>query len=666
MDDLSTAHHGKTKTLSVGEPRYRPDIDGLRAIAIISVVVFHAFPDLAPGGFVGVDIFFVISGYLISKIILKQTANGAFSFLEFYGRRIRRIFPALIIVLLATLAAGNTLLLKPEIDQLTKHIVASTFFAQNFLLLSEAGYFDRASDMKPLLHLWSLSVEEQFYILFPILIVSLNAPRLRVGIPVFILAFAIASYRWGHQILKTSPEDAFYLPYLRAWELLAGAVLTATEGRIKRILSLHRGLPHILSLIGLGIILHVIYALNSTSPFPGRAAFWPVFGTVCIIAAGAGNIVNRRLLSSRPFVWTGLISYPLYLWHWPILSYLRIVVGNTPPSTTRLIAVAISIGLAYATYQAVERPLHKVVFKRYPSASSWTLALSLCCLAAAAAIVNAGLLDHYRPQSLINNTENFTFDGRFENGICRKTYPDIKSRFCNLAEERPPTVALIGDSHAMSFYDGLAPLVSAHNGNLLNIGGFSCMPVFDAPMHSHGYPFRTTECIGAINAVLAEVVGNPHISTVVLAGRRFVNTLSDDQRAAVEKAFRVTFDRLRSANKEIIYVLDFPELPLDPHACVRSLPWVTPDCLVDASQPLALRKAQVDFIAKLARNYPDVKILDPFEVLCRNGTCPVIIADKSLYIDDSHLSRDGSAFVAPLLADTIFHSGRNAATVTAQ
>lgn len=666
MDDLSTAHHRQTKTLSLGEPRYRPDIDGLRAIAIISVVVFHAFPNLAPGGFVGVDIFFVISGYLISKIILHQTANGSFSFLDFYGRRIRRIFPALIIVLLVTLAAGNTVLLKPEFEQLTKHIVASTFFAQNFSLLSEAGYFDRASDMKPLLHLWSLSVEEQFYILFPILIVSLNATRLGVCIPVFMLASAIASYRWDHQILRSSPDEAFYLPYLRAWELLAGALLTATEVRIKQILSLHRWLPHILAMIGLGIILHVIYALDSTSPFPGRAAFWPVLGAVCVIAAGAENIFNKRLLASRPFVWTGLISYPLYLWHWPILSYLRIVAGNTPSSTTRLMAIAISIGLAYGTYQAVERPLRKVTFRRYPSASSCTLAISLCCVAAAAAIGNAGLLDPYRPAALINNTENFTFDGRFENGICRKTYPDIKSRFCNLAEERAPTVALIGDSHAMSFYDGLAPLVSAHSGNLLNIGGFSCMPVFDAPIHSHGYPLRTTECIGAINAALAEVIGNPHISTVVLAGRRFVNTLSDEQLAVVEEAFRATFDRLEVANKRIIYILDFPELPLDPHACVRSLPWITPNCLVDASQPLTLRKTQVDFIAKLARNYPNVKIVDPFEALCRNGSCPVIVADKSLYIDDSHLSRDGSAFVAPLLADAIFHSGENAASLTAQ
>lgn len=660
MDDLSTADYGKTKTFSVNEPSYRPDIDGLRAIAIISVVVFHAFPDLAPGGFVGVDIFFVISGYLISKIIMNQTANGSFSFLNFYGRRIRRIFPALIIVLLVTLAAGNTALLKPEFDQLTKHIVASTFFAQNFSLLAEAGYFDRASDMKPLLHLWSLSVEEQFYILFPILVVSLSAARLRVCIPVFMLAFAIASYIWGHQILKASPEEAFYLPYLRAWELLAGALLMATEARIKQILSLHCWLPHILAMIGLGMILHVIYALNSTSPFPGRAALWPVLGAVCVIAAGTGNVFNKRVLASRPFVWTGLISYPLYLWHWPILTYLRIVVGNTPPSTTRLIAVAISIGLAYATYQAVERPLRNVTFRHYPSASSCTLAISLCCVAAVAAIGNAGLLDRFRPPALINNTENFSFDGRFENGICRKTYPDIKSRFCNLAEERPPTVALIGDSHAMSFYDGLAPLVSARDGNLLNIGGFSCMPVFDAPIHSHGYPFRTTECVDVINAALAEVVGNPHISTVVLAGRRFVNPLSDEQSAAVEKAFRATFNRLRLANKRIIYILDFPELPLDPHACVRSLPWGTPNCLVDASQPLTLRNAQVDFITKLARSYPVVKIVDPFEVLCRNGSCPIIVADKSLYIDDSHLSRDGSAFVAPLLADAIFHSDRNA------
>ncbi|MBY3143851.1 acyltransferase family protein [Rhizobium laguerreae] len=653
MDNLPTARR-QINMLSLREPEYRGDIDGLRAIAIISVVVFHAFPSLAPGGFVGVDIFFVISGYLISKIILSQTATGTFSFLEFYGRRIRRIFPALIVVLLFVLAVGNAVLLKPEFDQLTKHVVSSTFFAQNFSLLAEAGYFDRSSDMKPLLHLWSLSVEEQFYILFPILIVLLNATRLRAWMPLFLLALAIASFRWGHHVLKSSPDDAFYLPYLRAWELLAGALLTATEGRIKQILSLHHWLPHIVAAVGMGLILHVIYALNSTSPFPGRAALWPVLGAVCIIAAGKESIFNKRLLASRPFVLIGLISYPLYLWHWPILSYLRIIAGDTPPTTTRIVAVGLSMGVAYVTYRALERPLQGVTFRRHPSASSLALAISLCCIAAAASIGNAGFLDRYRPVALIGNTENFTFDGRFENDICRKTYPDIKSRFCNLAKERTPTVALIGDSHAMSFYDGLAPLVSAHGGNLLNIGGFSCMPVFDAPLHSHGYPFRTTECIGAINAALAEAVWNPHISTVVLAGRRFVNTLSDDQRTAVEKAFRTTFDRLKLANKRIIYVLDFPELPLDPHACLRSLPWVTPKCVVDASRPLALRQAQVDLIAKLASDYSDITIVDPFDVLCREGRCSVLDAASSLYIDDSHLSRDGAAFVAPLLADAIF------------
>lgn len=665
MDNVSTASR-PTGTLSLQEPQHRDDIDGLRAIAIIPVVIFHAFPNLAPGGFVGVDIFFVISGYLISKIILSQTANGSFSFLDFYGRRIRRIFPALIIVLLFTLAVGNAVLLKPEFDQLTKHVVASTFFAQNFSLLSEAGYFDQSSDMKPLLHLWSLSVEEQFYIVFPILIVLFNTRRFRVWVPLLLLVLAVGSYQWGYKVLKSSPESGFYLPYLRAWELLAGALLTVGEGRFKQILSLHRWLPHILGVVGMAMILRVIYVLTSTSLFPGKAALWPVLGAVCIIAAGQDSVLNRRLLASRPFVWIGLISYPLYLWHWPILSYLRIVIGATPPVSVRVAAVVASLGLAYLTYRAVERPLRSSPFKSHPSSSSWALAASLCTVAAGAAIGNTGLLDRYRPAALVSNGGNFTFDGRFENDTCRKAYPDIKSRFCNLAEARDPTVALIGDSHAMSMYDGLAPLVAAHGDNLLNIGGFSCMPVFDAPIHSHGYPFRTTECIGTINDALAEAVRNPHISTVVLAGRRFVNTPSDQQFALVEKAFRSTFDRLKSAHKKVIYVLDFPELPLDPHACVRSMQWVAPNCVIDASGPLALRQTQVSFITKLTRDYPDITVVDPFDMLCRDSKCPVVHADRSLYIDDSHLSRDGAAFFAPLLAEAIFNPAENSPSLTAK
>lgn len=642
---------------SLRESRYRADIDGLRAIAIIAVVVYHAFPDLAPGGFVGVDIFFVISGYLISKIILSEALKGCFSFRRFYGRRVRRIFPSLIIVLVATIAVGNATLLKPEFDQLARHVVASTFFSQNFALLSETGYFDRASDVKPLLHLWSLSVEEQFYIAFPILIVLLKS-RFQKLIPIVILAIGFASYQWGHHVLKGRPEEAFFLPHLRAWELLSGALLAATEGKIRQILSRHRWLPSTLSVGGIFLILYAIYSMESSSRFPGSAALWPVLGSVFIIAAGAEGILNRTFLGRQPFVWIGLISYPLYLWHWPILTYLRIFEGYTPAVATRVAAVGASFILAYLTYRFVETPLQITTFRRYPSASSLGLAVILFSVAAGAAFVIFGLFDQYRPKELASsiNIDNFKWEGRFENEKCREQYPEIRSRFCNIAKNGPPTVALIGDSHAMSFYDGLAPVVLAHDGNLLNIGGYSCMPALNAPFHSTGLSFRDTECTNTINAGLRVAEREPLVTTVILAGRRFVEPLSEQRRAAAEMAFRETFDRLIAAGKKIIYVLDFPELAIDPRACIRSLPWITSDCSVNVSVAVASRQVQADFIAKLVEGYPDIKVIDPFDVLCSGESCPIIDGGRSLYIDRNHLSRDGAAKAALLLANAIYEA----------
>jgi hypothetical protein len=206
----------------------------------------------------------------------------------------------------------------------------------------------------------------------------------------------------------------------------------------------------------------------------------------------------------------------------------------------------------------------------------------------------------------------------------------------------------------MSFYDGLAPVVSAHAGNLLNIGGYSCMPALNAPFHSTGLSFQNAECTDAINAGLHAAEREPYVNTVILAGRRFVEPLSSDQIHAAERAFRETFDRLTAVNKKIIYILDFPELPVDPRACVRSLPWITAQCSIDVSGALASRQRQANFITKITESYPDIKVIDPFDVLCSAERCPIIEGGRSLYIDRNHLSRDGAAKAAMLLEKAIF------------
>ncbi|WP_181883205.1 acyltransferase [Pseudomonas fluorescens] len=308
---------------------YRPDIDGLRAFAIISVVLYHAFPAYMRGGFIGVDIFFVISGYLISSIIFKGLEAGNFSFLDFYKRRVNRIFPALIIVLLVCYAVGWFALMAAEFKFLGKHVLGGIGFIQNLVLYKESGYFDTSSELKILLHLWSLGVEEQFYILFPLAAWVLW--RRRVLVLPLLIGMAAISFGAGLYKLSVNPSAAFYMPQYRFWEILSGSLLAyfsvfgkSVPGAAKG--SLRAG--NLLSVLGLVFLFASVVLIDKYKAFPGFWALIPVSGAVMMILAGPQAWLNSRLLASKPLVWIGLISYPLYLWHWPVITFIRIIRGD--------------------------------------------------------------------------------------------------------------------------------------------------------------------------------------------------------------------------------------------------------------------------------------------------------------------------------------------------
>ena len=329
---------------------YRPEIDGLRAIAVLPVVIFHAFPGRLPGGFVGVDVFFVISGYLITKIIYKEVRAGRFSIIRFYSRRARRIFPALILVILGCLVAGWYLLLPTEFRSLGKHTFFGSFFSQNINLLLEAGYFDSSSKEKVHLHLWSLAVEEQFYLIWPVAILLLFSVSRTLGGIIAIVALSLAA-----SVIASydKPVFAFYLPFTRFWELGLGglAAYFEVEGKLKTTSST------ILPAAGILLIVLSFFFINENQRFPGWIAAFPVIGTVLVIAGSSESWISKHLLSNRIAVFIGLISYPLYLWHWPVLVFLFIYAGGWAPREYRLAAVVVSFILATLTYLYVERPL---------------------------------------------------------------------------------------------------------------------------------------------------------------------------------------------------------------------------------------------------------------------------------------------------------------------
>ncbi len=367
---------------------YRPDIDGLRATAILPVVLYHAFPSLMPGGFAGVDIFFVIYGFLISGIIFKSLLNEKFSYAEFYGRRIRPIFTALAVVLAVVLIAGWFSALPIDYQQRGKHAAAGAGFVSNFAFWRESGYFD-APEMKPLLHLWSLGIEEQYYIGWPLLLALLwrraRRPLFSVMAGIAVLSFVVNVWE-----VRRAPTTAFYFPFTRSWELLCGSLL-AYVSLFGGGIVVHSGrrqpgerISNVLSMAGAAFITSAFVLLNEGRAFPGWWAVLPTAGATLLIAAGPHAWINRTILSHPSMVLVGAISYPLYLWHWPLLSFHNLLGLEWSTEQLRLLKLALmtaSFVAAYLTYRWVEMPIRRsrgsAMFHISASrwGQSWSLAL---------------------------------------------------------------------------------------------------------------------------------------------------------------------------------------------------------------------------------------------------------------------------------------------------
>jgi peptidoglycan/LPS O-acetylase OafA/YrhL len=318
-----------------------------------SVIGNHAFPAWVPGGFVGVDVFFVISGYLISSIIFSNLDSDRFSYVEFYFRRIKRIFPSLILVIFVTYVFGWYVLLLDEFEQLGSHVLSAAVFVSNITLWSESGYFESDSKYMPLLHLWSLGVEEQFYILWPLMLGFVWNKRYHFLFAT--LAIAVASYAANIYLIDEDPSAAFYLPFGRMWELMVGGILAYVVMYKSFLIPDNPYLLRAFSVSGLLIVFSSILLLDEYLKFPGVYALFPVVGTFLIIAAGFKSWVNYNLLSNRLIVYVGLISYPLYLWHWPLLSYAHILEAGTPDRFIRIGVVLTSFLLSWLTYILLEK-----------------------------------------------------------------------------------------------------------------------------------------------------------------------------------------------------------------------------------------------------------------------------------------------------------------------
>lgn len=468
-------------TLASPNSGYRPDIDGLRAIAVMAVVLHHASPIRFPGGFVGVDIFFVISGFLISSIILQQLGKGHFSFADFYGRRIKRIFPALTLVLISSLVMGWFWLPPLDYQVLGQHTMAAGGFVSNFVLWSEVGYFDKEAFNKPLLHLWSLAIEEQFYIVWPLFLWVLYRWR---GQPQrLIVALLIVSLAYNLYLVRTDTTAAFYNPLARFWELLMGAWLAARHQQ-----SATTARPawqaHALSTVGLVLLIAVMVQVTPSSRFPGWWAFVVTAAMVMIVSAGPQAWFNRVVLSSKPFVWVGLISYPLYLWHWPLLSFLHIKFGMDSPTSMRLGAVALSIALAWLTYRWLEKPIRLGLIGTRQTLLALGLSMVITVGLGAWVFTQKGFVDRYPAliSDMMSKGGRATITEGWRDGTCMLDYGLEASAYQpHCIDDKKPLVFLWGDSHAGSLYPGFKALQDSgrYNFGIGERSGAICPPILD-------------------------------------------------------------------------------------------------------------------------------------------------------------------------------------------
>ena len=641
---------GDTHQAAPKEAHYRSDIDGLRAVAVLGVVLFHAFPSALPGGFVGVDVFFVISGFLITRIIVADLGRERFSLADFYGRRIRRIFPALSLVLLACLVVGWQVLLANEYAQLGLHLAAGAGFFSNLALWNESGYFDTASDLKPLLHLWSLGIEEQFYIAWPCVVwVAYKTSSRWAGVTLLLL---LASFAWNVFTVGHDAVSAFYLPYGRAWELLIGAGLALMRQnpspRQVDFLQRHRNMLSTLGITLMGVSMGV---LDKEAMFPGGWALLPTLGAALLIAS-QGAWVNRKILSLRGMVAIGLISYPLYLWHWPLLSFGRIIENGELPAGSRAVLVLVAVVLSVFTYRYVERPLRH---RGGVLTASLLLVVLVLGFLGWNVYSREGLEFRYRkiielPAQMKRDFTKWEDKGMYPEGVCSPDFVYPNARICLQSKEGlPPRTIVFGDSHAFHAYWGIAQSLATDRHVVKLVGRGGC---------NFGLYHDNADCIGTFERQLAGIVADPAVENVIVVHRLVIRSDSlDSDKLDYQRRLETAMGRLVQNGKHVVYVHPVPELRFNPRLCASKLPLGRQvdgsQCDFGLERELALQRANRDLVARWRQQFPTLEVFDPADTLCPIGRCQAVRDGQVLWMDDNHVSETGSYMLGAAMAKAL-------------
>lgn len=457
---------------------YRPEIDGLRALAILPVILFHAGFGQFSGGYVGVDVFFVISGYLITTILLNETRSGSFSLTRFYERRARRIMPALFVVLLACIPFAWALLIPRDLEDFAQSIASTIVFSSNILFWKESGYFESANELKPLLHTWSLAVEEQYYIFFPLLLVLLKGWNSKSILWTFSL-ISIASLVAAELYIDIDRSAAFYLIPFRAWELLAGSIcaLIIKDQLIPAPIHTDSKTANSMSLTGLALITLPIFIYDNSTDFPGINAIPPVLGTCLVVIFANKGTWAHELLTNRVAIWIGLLSYSAYLWHQPIFAFTRYVAGNHPPQWLMALLCVFTFMLAYGSWRYVETPFRDA--KRFSRTAIFSLSAAGCAAFLSVGVtgyLNKGFMERYTgTEKEIFSYLQYKREPLYKEGLCFLTR---KQKHSDIAEEcidERADLMVWGDSHAAALSSGFR----SRAGSITQITASACPPIVD-------------------------------------------------------------------------------------------------------------------------------------------------------------------------------------------
>lgn len=650
---------------------YRKDIDGLRALAILPVVLFHA--ELKPfgGGFIGVDVFFVISGYLITSLIRAEIQQGSFSIVRFYERRVRRILPALFVILLFASIVAWWLLLPGQYDNFSQSVLATALFVSNVLFWKESGYFDAPAVQKPLLHTWSLAVEEQFYIIFPLFLLVVHRwfkGRWIVWLaPVTILSFAASI--WG---VAYKPSSTFYLAPTRAWELLLGSLLAIEVfPRIRSRLWLD-----LMGLIGLAMITWAVFTFTPATPFPGANALYPTVGTALLIYSGVdGETTITKLLGARPLVFLGLVSYSLYLWHWPLLVYGQIWNVYELTVAEKCVIVVFSFLLAVLSWRFVELPFRKQAGKIQ------TVPLFAGAMASIFCFSIFGLLGHISrgwPSRLPTRVQEIAAYSDFKNPRQQDCLAEpgkwISAQdACVYGANITPTYAVWGDSHADALISMIGKVADKYKQSAKFLAYDSCPPAIGL---GRGRPY--VDCLAHNDDVMRYVLTHPEINTVIMISRWSVyiagynHDFGPAERKQIDDAFITdasggalnrhdretlftsqitkTVKQLTNAGRTVVLVYPVPETGYHTPTTLAHLVLFGRDPS-SFTRPVDYYFDRQNFVFNtLDQLEPSDRIVRifPHKRLCDNVKCIVYLDGKSLYRDNDHLSLAGADYISSL------------------